>query len=119
MVPPGESTSAAREQELARLRMLAEAAEAWARWRRRGGASAHSPEERDLLAALDRLEASPSGGRRLIVLCSGCRRTRDETEWIPLEAYLADRLGMEFTHSICPTCMARLYPHHASDPNPG
>ena len=119
MLPPGESTSAAREQELARLRLLADAAEAWARWRRRGESSTHSAEERDLLAALDRLQAAPAADRELIVLCSGCRRARDDAAWVPLEAYLADRVGMEFTHGICPTCMARLYPRHAGDPNPG
>jgi hypothetical protein len=115
MVPPGESTPAARERELARLRVVADAAEAWARWRRSGGPNAPSTEERDLLAALDRLEAAAARDRELIVLCSGCRRTRDQDEWVPLEAYLADRTGIEFTHGICPSCLARLYPHHAAD----
>jgi len=59
--PSGESTAAAREEELARLRLLAEAAEAWARWRRRGLDTLASAEETELLAALDRLPPRLTG----------------------------------------------------------
>lgn len=58
MGPPGESTAADREHELARLRALAEAADAWARWRRQGPNDPASPEEQELLSALDRLEST-------------------------------------------------------------
>jgi hypothetical protein len=119
MGPPGEST-AARERELARLRALADAADAWARWRRGDASGPASCAELELLAALDRLEPQGEGaGRELIVLCSGCRRTRDDSDWIALEAFLTDRAGMEFTHGLCPDCMVRLYPHHTSESDAG
>lgn len=114
---PGESTAAAREQELARLRMLADAATAWARWRRQGATAPASSEELELLSALDRLgSAGDSTDRNLIVLCSGCKRTRDDREWVALETFLAEQARMEFTHGLCPDCMARLYPHQGAEP---
>jgi hypothetical protein len=117
-VPPGESTAAERERELARLRALAEAAEAWARWRRTDSASSPSPQEEELLAALDQLsEAGRRTGRELLVLCSGCRRTRDDAEWMALETFLSEKSLIEFTHGMCPDCMARLYPRHTSEPD--
>jgi hypothetical protein len=118
MGSPGESTSAARERELAQLRVLAEAADAWARWRRSGPGEPTSPEELELLSALDRLEAAGrQSNRNLIVLCSACRRTRDDSDWVALEAFLTRKAALEFTHSLCPDCMAQLYPHHTSEPD--
>jgi hypothetical protein len=116
VVPPGDSTAAAREQELARLRLVADAADAWARWRRQGETEAASPQELELLAALDRLESADSP-RSLIVLCSGCRRTRDDSAWVPLETYLVEQTPMEFSQGLCPDCMARLYPQHRAEPD--
>jgi hypothetical protein len=118
MVPPGESTAADREQELARLRVLAEAANAWARWHRQGSRDPASAEEQELLAALDRLEAAGGHlGRNLLVLCSGCRRTRDDAEWVALEAFLTEKAGLEITHGLCPSCLGRLYPHRPAEPD--
>jgi hypothetical protein len=111
---PGESTAAERAHELARLRALAEAAEAWARWRREQAGGPASDAESALLAALDRLaESGGHGGRRLLVLCSACRRTRDGTAWVELEDYLTQKAVVEFTHGVCPDCMERLYPPNA------
>ena len=94
-----------------RLRSLAAAAEAWARWRR-GGSEGQSPEEAELLAALDLLEADDPAGRTILALCSACRRTRDDDEWLGLEEFLIAKAGMDFSHGLCPDCMERLYPHH-------
>lgn len=58
---PGESTASDREHELARLRVLAEAADAWARWRRQRSHDPASPEEQELLSALDRFESAGVG----------------------------------------------------------
>ncbi|MFH1035792.1 MAG: PAS domain S-box protein [Pseudomonadota bacterium] len=47
--------------------------------------------------------------RGLLPICSGCRRIRDEhNQWWPLEAYVRDRTGAEFTHTICQECQ-RIY----------
>lgn len=111
MRPPHGSTAAAREREFVRLRSLAAAAEAWARWRRVGSAG-QSPEEADLLAALDRLEADDQAERPILVLCSACRRTRYGDEWLELEEFLTAKAGMEFSHGLCLDCKERLYPDH-------
>ncbi|MGD8377668.1 MAG: PAS domain-containing protein [Acidobacteriota bacterium] len=43
--------------------------------------------------------------------CSGCGRLRDEDgSWKPVEGYLHDHTGADFTHTLCPTCIRRLYP---------
>lgn len=118
MVSPGESTAADRDHELARLRALAEAADAWARWRRQASDAAASPADLELLAALDRLEATGEQvPRTLVVVCSGCRRTRDQGEWVELETFLTEIAGIDFTHSLCPACLGRLYPHRPAEPD--
>jgi hypothetical protein len=118
MVPPGESTAADRDHELAALRALAEAADAWARWRRQGAGAAASMEESELLAALDRLEVSAGHApRNLVVICSGCRRARDKAAWVELETFLTEKAGIHLSHSLCPACLGRLYPHEPAEPD--
>ena len=115
---PGESTTADREHELKRLRVLAEAADAWARWRRSGAVALASPEEQQLLSALDRLAAAGGRSRRdIVVLCSGCRRARDHARWVELEPFLTEKVAIEFSHGMCPDCMARRYPNHMAEPD--
>jgi hypothetical protein len=117
MVPRGESAAAGRERELARLRALAEAAQTWARWRR-GSVEAESPEEHELLEALDAHQAAGGKeGREQLVLCSGCRRGRDGSDWMALEQLLAEKSSFELTPGMCPDCMARLYPRHLAEPD--
>lgn len=44
-------------------------------------------------------------------ICSHCKKIRDEQgQWQALEAYLSVRVGADFSHSICPECMAYHYP---------
>ena len=118
MVTPGESTAAERKRELAQLRALAAAAEAWARWRRNGSHDSASLEEQELLAALDpSSDAVIDAGRELLVLCSCCRRARDESDWMALETFLAEKSLVELTREMCPDCMARLYPSHTAEPD--
>ena len=48
---------------------------------------------------------------QLLPICSGCRRIRDEKDnWWPLEAYVREKTGSQFTHSICPDCTKVYYP---------
>lgn len=47
----------------------------------------------------------------LLPICSGCKKIRDEKGvWRPLEAYIAEKSEAEFSHGVCPDCLARLYP---------
>lgn len=47
----------------------------------------------------------------LIPICAGCKKVRtDEGYWIQVEAYIRQHSEAEFTHSLCPECLNRLYP---------
>ncbi|GAB4264399.1 MAG: hypothetical protein Kow0092_16050 [Deferrisomatales bacterium] len=49
--------------------------------------------------------------RGLIPICAACKKIRrDDQAWQALEAYISDRSHAEFTHSLCPDCVAELYP---------
>ena len=61
--------------------------------------------------------------RRLIPICSRCKKVRDDQEyWHHVEEYLKEQLDVDFTHSICPECADELYPgiskEGVGDPNP-
>ena len=43
--------------------------------------------------------------RRLLPICSKCKKIRDDKEyWHSLESYMGKLLDLTFTHGICPTC---------------
>jgi hypothetical protein len=47
----------------------------------------------------------------LLPICAGCKKIRDETgQWRSVEAYVEDRSTVQFSHGICPDCVARIYP---------
>jgi hypothetical protein len=47
----------------------------------------------------------------LVPICSHCHRIRDDKGfWNRLESYLQAHAGTQFSHGICPNCMATLYP---------
>jgi PAS domain S-box-containing protein len=47
----------------------------------------------------------------LLPICASCKKIRDtKGVWTPLEAYITEQSEADFTHGICPECMARLYP---------
>ena len=43
---------------------------------------------------------------RLLPICSYCKQIRDEGEdtWMPVEEYIGNRTGADFSHGICPNC---------------
>lgn len=50
----------------------------------------------------------------LLPICAACKKIRDDKGyWNQIEVYIRDRSDAEFSHSICPECMARLYPELA------
>jgi len=52
----------------------------------------------------------------LLPICSSCKRIRDDAGyWRQVEEYLSLHSDAEFTHGICPDCLARLYPELAPD----
>ena len=61
----------------------------------------------DLEAALARVKRL-SG---LLPICASCKKIRDERDyWRQVDEYVSEHSEAEFTHSICPDCLARLYP---------
>jgi PAS domain S-box-containing protein len=47
----------------------------------------------------------------LLPICSSCKKIRDDRGyWNNLELYISEHSAAEFSHGICPDCMARLYP---------
>jgi PAS domain S-box-containing protein len=47
----------------------------------------------------------------IIPICSSCKKVRDDQGyWQMVEAYVRDRSEAEFSHSICPACLEKLYP---------
>ena len=59
----------------------------------------------------------------LLPVCSNCKKIRNadtdtnkQSSWISLEAYLHEHTAAEVTHSICPQCMAELYPELSQKP---
>jgi hypothetical protein len=44
-------------------------------------------------------------------ICASCKKIRnDHGSWEQVETYIRDRSEAEFTHSLCPDCVYRLYP---------
>jgi PAS domain S-box-containing protein len=49
--------------------------------------------------------------RGIIPICANCKQIRDDQGyWNQVEVYIRDRTEAEFSHSICPTCVKKLYP---------
>jgi DNA-binding response OmpR family regulator len=47
----------------------------------------------------------------LIPICASCKNVRDDKGyWEQVESYMTKHADITFSHSICPECMARLYP---------
>jgi hypothetical protein len=46
-----------------------------------------------------------------ILLCASCKKIRnDGGYWEQVEVYIKNHTEAEFSHSICPVCMEKLYP---------
>jgi len=49
--------------------------------------------------------------QKLLPICSGCKRIRDDNDkWWPLEAYVKGHTDSDFSHTICPDCKDVIYP---------
>jgi len=47
----------------------------------------------------------------LLPICASCKKIRDDRGyWNQIESYIRQHSEAEFTHGICPDCLARLYP---------
>ena len=52
---------------------------------------------------------------RLLPICASCKKIRnDQGYWQQVEDYLHDNAEILFSHSICPSCMEKLYPGYGN-----
>ena len=62
-------------------------------------------------AALKKAAAEIKTLRGLLPICMHCKEIRDDRgHWNSVEAYVGERTGAEFTHGLCPKCLAKHYP---------
>jgi len=63
----------------------------------------------ELQEALNRIDALHG----LIPICANCKKIRDDQGyWSQVEAYIEKHSRVEFSHSICPECLPKLYPDY-------
>ncbi len=61
----------------------------------------------DLQAALADIKTL----RGLLPICASCKKIRDDGGyWQHLEKYVSEHSEAQFSHSLCPDCITRLYP---------
>ena len=61
--------------------------------------------------ALDEITAL----QRLLPICAGCKKIRDDKGyWHAVEIYFHEHAHTNFTHSMCPDCIKKLYPQAAA-----
>jgi ligand-binding sensor domain-containing protein len=78
--------------------------------------------ERALRARVDEVVAEMKVLHGLLPICASCKKVRDDGGyWNQIESYIARHSQAEFSHSICPECLAALYPEYAQrrSPDPG
>ncbi|MGR3176637.1 MAG: response regulator, partial [Candidatus Anammoxibacter sp.] len=50
----------------------------------------------------------------LLPICSNCKKIRkDDGYWEVIETYISEHSEADFSHSVCPECVRKLYPEHA------
>ncbi len=63
---------------------------------------------------LDKLKEALAAVKTLkgmLPICASCKKIRnDEGYWEQIESYIHEHSDADFTHSICPECMEKLYP---------
>ncbi len=74
-------------------------------------------EQEKLIADLQKALAEVKTLSGLLPICASCKKVRDDDGyWQRIEFYIKERSDAEFTHSICPDCMVKLYPEFAPKP---
>lgn len=74
-------------------------------------------EQQRLIGELQSALASVRQLQGLLPICSGCKMIRDDQGyWNQIESYLAEHTAVQFSHSLCPDCLKRLYPEYAAPP---
>ena len=48
-------------------------------------------------------------------ICANCKKIRHEGDWVRIETYIETHSHTQFTHSICPECLEKLYPDYVAE----
>lgn len=58
-------------------------------------------------------------------ICANCKKIKTAgnpgsrlATWEPIEAYISARTNTQFSHSICPDCLTKLYPEYSDQMQP-
>lgn len=52
----------------------------------------------------------------ILPICSACKKIRNSSQnWQEIESYVCDKTEVEFSHSLCPDCLKKLYPDMAEE----
>ena len=66
--------------------------------------------QRNLASRITELQESAERMRqlkRLLPICMYCKKVRDDSDyWQEIEVYIREQTGTDFSHGICPSCMA-------------
>ena len=69
-------------------------------------------EREKLIADLQEALAKIKTLKGLLPICSFCKKIRDDQGyWKQMEVYVRDHSNADFSHSICPECARKHYPH--------
>jgi PAS domain S-box-containing protein len=75
----------------------------------------NNEEERErLIAALQSALADVKTLTGIIPICANCKKIRDDKGyWEQVESYVSHHTNAQFSHSVCPDCVEKLYPKQA------
>ena len=70
-------------------------------------------ERTQLIAHLNQTLSNVKTLSGLLPICASCKKIRDDHGyWQKLEIFVREHSNADFSHSICPECMDRLYPDY-------
>jgi len=91
---------------------------AWGAYR--GRIRLHEQRERELQVRVDQALAQVKTLSGMLPICASCKKIRDDSGyWNQMETYIHDHSGADFSHSVCPDCMEKLYPEYAAHQKQG
>ena len=68
-------------------------------------------ERERLIARLQEANDTIKYLKSFLVICSSCKRVRDtDDKWYDLDSYIRSHTDTQFSHSVCPECVQKLYP---------
>ncbi|MFP4087227.1 MAG: response regulator transcription factor [Desulfobacteraceae bacterium] len=75
--------------------------------------------ERERDRAIEELNAAMASIKTLkglLPICASCKKIRDDKGyWNQVESYISTHSEVQFSHSVCPECVKKLYPDYYED----